>query len=267
MISLLQRLRSLRHRFWYRISERVRWSRGTYRETAAQRLPALPIEQSRRIAALQDRYQVRFERELSAQTSINNYEYLDILDRAWPADTIPPRGRELLCDVGCASFWYAAALDVFFRPRALVGVDVEGFRLFKDGRTRRDYAAGYVEARPHARFVIADYETYSEPADIITAWFPFLTPAAILAWRLPLGLLRPGRLFQQIQHNLKPDGVFVMINHGAREAELAYPLCVAAGLERLWYAAPTSPLNRDRPMVPVVSSWRRAGTPREPPPQ
>jgi SAM-dependent methyltransferase len=267
MVSLLQRLRSLRHRFWYGVSERARWSRGTYRETAAQRLPALPMEQSRRIAALQERYQARFECELSAQTSINNYEYLDILDRAWPGGEVPPRGQELLCDVGCASFWYAAALDVFFRPRALVGVDVEGFRLFKDGRTRRDYAAGYVQARPHARFVIADYETYIEPADVITAWFPFLTPAAILAWRLPLRLLRPERLFQRIQHNLKPDGVFVMINHGAREAELAYPLCVAAGLERLWYAAPTSPLNRDRPMVPVVSSWRRAGTPREPPPQ
>ena len=60
---------------------------------------------------------------------------------------------------GCASFWYAAALEAFFRPRALVGVDVEGYRLFKDGRTRSDYAAGYVGQRPNARFVVADYLT------------------------------------------------------------------------------------------------------------
>ena len=35
----------------------------------------------------------------------------------------------------------------------------------------------------------------AKPADLITAWFPFLTPAAILAWRLPLSLLAPERLF------------------------------------------------------------------------
>ena len=87
------------------------------------------------------------------QTSVNNYEYLDILDDAWPEghawSVTAPRaaqGMELLCDVGCASFWYAAALEAFFRPERVVGVDVEGHRLFKDGRTRIDYAAGYCGA-------------------------------------------------------------------------------------------------------------------------
>ena len=145
------------------------------------------------------------------QTSLNNYEYLDILDHAWSASGAPgrptPARDGLLCDVGCASFWYAAALEAFFRPRAMVGVDVEGYRLFKDGRTRSDYAAGYVGQRPNARFVVADYLGYAEPADVITAWFPFLTPRAILAWRLPLSLLRPERLFRQIHHNLRPGGM------------------------------------------------------------
>jgi SAM-dependent methyltransferase len=257
----------LRHRFWYGLSERARWSRGTFREAPALQLPALPTDQSRRIAALQERYQVRFESELGVQTSLNNYEYLDILDHAWQRHVwqgharpggAPPRPQEVeqLCDVGCASFWYAAALDAFFRPRSMVGVDVEGYRLFRDGRTRSDYAAGYVSQRPHARFVVADYLGYTEPADVITAWFPFLTPGAILAWRLPLSLLRPERLIRQIHHNLKRGGTFLMINHGVEEARLAHPLCIAAGLEPAWQCPAPSPLSRARRRPPVVSSWR-----------
>jgi hypothetical protein len=34
---------------------------------------------------------------------------------------------------------------------------------------------------PNARFMVADTPRRREPADVITAWFPFLTPAAILA--------------------------------------------------------------------------------------
>jgi SAM-dependent methyltransferase len=255
--SLFHRLRSLRHRFWYGVSERVRWSRGAYRETPALQLPALSVEQSRRIAALQHRYQVRFEFELASQTSLNNYEYLDILDHAWPgAAPGRPQGMELLCDVGCASFWYAAALDAFFRPRAMVGVDVEGYRLFKDGRSRNDYAAGYLGQRSNARFVVADYVGYTQPADLITAWFPFLTPGAILAWRLPLGLLRPERLIRQIHRNLNRGGCFVMVNHGPEEARVAHGLCMAAGFRLTHEQWTPSPLSRGRPFPPVVSWWQ-----------
>ena len=257
MYSLTQRLRSLRHRFWFGVSERVRWSRGAFHETPALALPVLPLEQAQRIAALKIRYQVRFEANLSAATSINNYEYLDILDRAWESSGRPrPEGVDV-CDVGCASFWYAATLNAFFRPRRLTGVEVEGYRLFKGGHTRLDYALGYLEREPNTCFVVADYLGHREPADIITAWFPFLTPAAILAWRLPLSLLRPARLMQAIYQNLTPDGLFVMMNHGFEEAGLAHELCIAAGLEPMWQSSPASPLSRDRGKPPVVSGWRR----------
>jgi hypothetical protein len=81
--SLRQRLRSLRHRFWYGVSARVRWSRGAHCETPARELPALAFEQAERIATLRDRYQVQFELKMNSATSRINYEYLDILDRAW----------------------------------------------------------------------------------------------------------------------------------------------------------------------------------------
>src|SRR5271165_2876905 len=191
MYTFFERLRSLRHRFWYGVSERLRWSRGVFYEAPANALPAPGPRQAQRIAALQSRYQVKFENHLNAATSYNNYEYLDILDRAWSAAGLTLRAGGELCDVGCANFWYAEALQAFFRPQRMLGVEVEGYRLYRDGHTRIDYATGYLARVPNARFLIADYRGCELPADLITAWFPFVTAQSILAWRLPLVLLEP----------------------------------------------------------------------------
>jgi SAM-dependent methyltransferase len=257
MYSLFQRLRSWRYGFWYGISERIRWSRGAHEETPARELCTSEPEQAERIAALGNRYQMQFEQRLSAATSINNYEYLDILDRGWAAAGMDRRAGGVLCDIGCASFWYAPTLQIFFRPERLVGVEVEGHRLFRDGRTRIDYARGYLAQLPNAEFVVADYSGYAEPADVITSWFPFLTPAAILAWRLPLSLLAPERLFRRVRHNLRPGGLFFMVNHGLREAELAAHWCTAAGLHLVARWADPGVLSRHRMTPPIVSWWGR----------
>jgi SAM-dependent methyltransferase len=256
MYSLLQRLRSLRHGFWYGVSERIRWSRGAFAETPAREFPPGGREQSERIAALRERYQVQFELRMSAATSINNYEYLDILDRGWGEAGLQQPAGGVLCDIGCASFWYAPTLQAFFRPARMVGVEVEGHRLLKGGRSRIDYAAGYLAPLPEAKFVVADYADYEDPADLITAWFPFLTPAAILAWRLPLSLLAPARLFRQIRRNLRPGGLFFMVNHGHEEAVLAAQLCGAAGLRLAARCTGSGTLGAPRLQPPMLSWWR-----------
>jgi SAM-dependent methyltransferase len=252
----------VRHRLSYGLSERLRFSRGVFHEVPAAELPLLPPEQAERVAALRSRYGVRFEASLCAASSLNNYEYLDIIDRAWSASdrsaaALEHTGGGLVCDVGCASFWYAAALSAFFRPDRLVGVEVEGYRLFKNGRSRADHARGYVSRVPNAEFVVADYAACSLAADVITAWYPFLTPSAILAWRLPLSLLGPERLLARIRRNLKPDGRFFMVNHGPREAETAHGLCSAVGLVLLWQGSAASPLGTHRLEPPMASIWRR----------
>jgi hypothetical protein len=248
----------LRHGFWYRVSERLRWSRGALLETPARELCTVNHEQVKRIAALRGRYQVQFELRMSAATSANNYEYLDILDRGWSSSGMERPMGGVLCDIGCASFWYAATLQTFFRPDRLVGVEVEGHRLFRDGHTRIDYAAGYLAHLPTAEFLVRDYASHDEPADVITSWFPFVTPAAILAWRLPLSLLAPEKLFRQIRHNLRRDGLFFMVNHGLTEAALAKNWCVAAGLIQTARWAEAGALSRHRSRPPVLSWWRRA---------
>jgi len=253
--SLLQRLRSLRHRFWYGISERVRWSRGTFSEAPARKINGLSCGQEERIAALQRAYQTKFEVSMSAMTALNNYEYLDILDRAWvDVGAAPPTGGTLY-DVGCASFWYAAALQAFFRPHSLTGVDIEGHRLGKNGHTRVDYATGYLARLPNARFINADYRQMRAAADVITLWFPFVTSTAILAWRLPLNLLDPKRLIERVSNNLKPGGIVVMVNHGTTEADLASRWCDAAGLRPRFVSSATGVLSERRLAPPILSTW------------
>jgi hypothetical protein len=194
---------------------------------------------------------------LNAATSTNNYEYLDILDRAWADSGLPRPEGGVLCDVGSASFWYAAALHAFFRPRELVGVEIEGHRLFKDGRSRIDYALGYVDQIPGARFLVADYVECELSADVITAWFPFVTPAALLAWRLPLSMLTPDRLFARIYRNLRSGGLLVLVNHGAVEAAIAHEWCNAAGLMPLSSFAEPGVLSGQRMSPACVSCWTR----------
>jgi hypothetical protein len=144
--------------------------------------------------------------------------------------------------------------------QAFTGVEIEAYRLYRDGHTRRDYAMGYLAQVPHARFLVADYTGLDSPADLITAWFPFLTPATILAWRLPLRLLRPAALFARIGRNLCANGQFMMVNHGAAEAAIAARFCIAAGLKLEFQVETASSLSRNRGKPAILSCWRRNGS-------
>jgi len=252
--SMGQLVRSRYHAFWYRLEEGLRWSRGIYRERPAHRLEHLTGCQQARVAWLAHRFAVRFEQWAEAVTAFRNYDYLDILEQSWSAWGQPRPVGGIVHDVGSSNFWYAAALHAFFRPVQLTGVEVEGHRIYRNGYSRLDYAQGYIESVPHAKFVTMDYRSFEQPADVVTAWYPFVTPAPVLAWRMPLTLLDPESLFSRIAANLKPDGLFVMINQGIEEMEIAADRCSRAGLVFQTLCDVRSTLRRRR-VPPVVSWW------------
>ena len=253
--SLPQRLRSLRNRLSLQISNRIRFSRGDYVELGCQRLSLTDADLGARIATLQLKYDVSFEAKLTQATSINNYAYLDLLDRAWGAvGELPPLGRQM-ADVGCASFWYVAALQTFFRPRGLTGYELEAFRRYANGHSRQDYARGYAASWPGTSFKGADYRCVEETSELITCWFPFVSDGPILAWGLPLNLLKPKELMLRIAANLSPGGGLWMVNHGIEEAQIAHHLCTQAGLTLRWQWTDPAPL-RSRPQPPVASYWQ-----------
>jgi hypothetical protein len=192
-------------------------------------LTDLATWQSICIESLQARYGICFESRYGRHTSLANYAYLDLLDQAWTAAGRPVPTGGLVTDVGCANFWYARTLHRFFRPAKLTGVDVEGYRLYRTGYSRYDAAAGYVADLPQTSFVTVDYCEMDEQVDVITAWFPFVTPTPVLAWRLPLTVFSPERLFARIARNLAAGGTLFMVNQGTDEADVAAGYCRQAG--------------------------------------
>jgi hypothetical protein len=83
-------------------------------------------------------------------------------------------------------------------------------------------------------------------------------PAALLAWRLPLSMLKPERLFACIYHNLRPKGLLVLVSHGVAEAATGRLLCKAAGLSLLSTFADVGAFSGHRVSPAVVSCWTRA---------
>lgn len=163
-----QRLRSGYHVFWYRLGEALCWSRGIYRERPAIRLAALTGRQQERILFLKRRYAVRFERYGAQETTLKSYDYLDILDQAWTAWGQSRPSGVAVHDVGSSNFWYARVLQSFFRPSALTGVEVEGYRIYANGYSRWDYAQDYVQGLPQTSFVVSNYAQYDQKADVVS---------------------------------------------------------------------------------------------------
>jgi SAM-dependent methyltransferase len=252
--GLLGRLRSAYYALALVLSESTGRRPRPRPERPAGRLPALDSVAHARVAALAARLPVPFEARYAADTALANYVYLDWLARLYAAAARPPPTAPLMHDVGSASFWYAAALVAFFGPRHLVGIEIEGRRRLRGGLTRHDRALGYVAALPGVEFRVADYTRVRAPVDVVTAFFPFVTPRPVLAWRLPLGVLAPAALFASVVHNLRPGGQFVMVNHGPEEAAVAGRFAAAAGLRAL------ARLDDRLPLVPrtqpaVATLW------------
>jgi len=73
---------------------------------------------------------------------------------------------------------------------------------------------------------------------------------------MPLRVLSPRALFMQIADNLRPSGLFVMINQGIEEAGIAFEFCRRAGLLFESFCEVRG-MVRPRRITPVVSWWRR----------
>ena len=256
-ITLTDRLRSGYHRIWYEATQALRWSRGSYRETPIGTDLNLTPSQRARIKKLAGIYGARFEFRYPPETTLLNYGYLDLLDRASQTLNWTISQHQQVCDVGSSNFAYAAALQTFFHPSNLVGIEVEGHRLYCNGRSRIDYANGHIQDLPNTHYVVRDYRQYNQPAEIITAWFPFVTPKPLLAWRLPLSLFDPAAIFAQIANNLVLGGTFVMINHSPIEATVARNFTEGIGLVCRGQYVHDTPL-RPRTQPAVLTLWHHS---------
>jgi hypothetical protein len=256
--STLTTLQSARHAWSFWLSRRLAGRLRPLQEIPAGTLRDLDAAEQVRVTDLHQRLGVDFAATLNATNARNCYAYLHLLDTAFRQwGLTPPRGGTVV-DVGSASFWYASVLQVCFRPRRLVGVELDGYRRLRSGHLRRDLAAGYV-ANLGGEYLVADYTTLALPSDVVTAWFPFVNEPALLAWGLPLSALRPERLFAGVARNLHPGGWFFMVNQGEGEAGVAREFATGAGL-RLCHRHALPLALAERTVPAVLTAWCRGAS-------
>lgn len=255
--SLLMRLQSLHHAYWLWLSSAIRWRRGNYRERPAGSLDGFKPQQRARIETLKAEYGIAFEQQFDRANTAENYTYLDLLDQfrrhcgqIWPA------GRDTL-DLGSKNFYYAPVLHAAFRPTALTGLEVEGYRLYPNFYSRYDYAQAYIRDLLNTRFVVGDVRAYQEPAGLVTCFYPFVFADVHVAWYLPLHLFDPEAYFAKLARLLRDESYLIMVNQGQAEYAAASALCEHSGLRLCAHLEIARPLTTRR-LPPQVSMWQRS---------
>jgi hypothetical protein len=138
-------------------------------------------------------------------------------------------------DLGSGDFHYAFALQRWLartgvaapRPVDLLGVELDGHGVYRDGRARADHAVAHAALAAcdgaTVRYEVADATRGRWPTvDVATAFFPFLSAYACLQWGLPVSRLQPRRFVQRAVAMVRPGGWLVVVNQTASErAQLA----------------------------------------------
>ncbi len=243
-------LNSLRFRF----HQRLRWSRPGYAERPLGNVSNLPADLQPEIRRLKDVYGISFENRLSEENTRDNYFYLDLLHSSREKWGWTPENPRVL-DVGCKNFYYIDALQAFFKPRSLTGIEVDGYTIYRDGHSRKDYADYYLKPYANASYEVSDLLKHRGTYDVITCFFPFVFPETAALWSLPLSFFDPKAFFAKIESLLEKSGFLWMLNHGEEEWEEARSLLSRTGLRSLGHFAEKNALA-SCDTTACVSLWK-----------
>ncbi|HKP95688.1 MAG TPA: hypothetical protein VJ385_08015 [Fibrobacteria bacterium] len=183
-----------------------------------------------------------------------NLYLLDILEKACEGLPIPegspPAGSIRALDVGSQDWHYVFALERWLRhgtgsrdgrtgaagkterPVFLKGVEVDGYGIYPDFRSRRDYAQAYLAQteNPEVVFEVGDFlKTGGGGYDLLTLFYPFVTRHHLLLWGLPLRFFQPGKLLEKAAALTRPGGWMLVFTHTLKEHDLFLDLGKRAG--------------------------------------
>jgi len=196
---------------------------------------------------LRERYQLDPLRTRStAAVYRKNLYLLDILERAALGLDLPPCGKGPLkaLDVGAQDWHYVFALERWLaqgtavrgagadRHVILRGVELDGYGIYPDLRSRCDYARAYgtQTGNPSVAYEVADFlKVAGADLDVITWFYPFVARHHLLLWGLPLRHFAPARLIEKAARMLRPGGWLVAFTHTLPEQEAFLALGRADG--------------------------------------
>jgi SAM-dependent methyltransferase len=205
-----------------------------------------------RESELRERYRLEPLRSHSTVALYRKNLYLlDILEEAAHGLDLPPRGtgpdglRPLRAlDVGSQDWHYVFALERWLaqgaaaqgagthRDVVLRGVELDGYGIYPDLRSRCDYARAYAAqtGNPSVAYEVADFlDVRGSDLDVITWFYPFVARHHLLLWGLPLRHFAPARLIEKAAMMLRPGGWLAAFTHTLPEQEAFLALCRADG--------------------------------------
>ncbi len=259
----------------FQLSQKIRWKGLPIKEAAHDELNSYfpPTERGRQLV---DRYGlVPWSGKLSRSTWDELLGTLDLLDQipvhffGEGAGKGAKDGRVFnALDVGAKSWRYLGALKSWLERQfsadvgsiALTGVELDAFRLYRNLRTGfsygRYFAKQFSEEKFCCRYEAMDVLDWQKRADLISWFFPFVTPSAHLAWGLPEKLFEPAAIFSHVERLLYPGGRLLMANPGEWEWEIAKQLM---GRLKLIFETRVTGSLHPSPYPIFVSVWSCGG--------
>lgn len=221
---------------------RLRWQRSGYtdppesKEALFAHLTTTQIQAlEKREAELVEQYQLQdFRQQSSRMIYLENLYLLDMLDTLWQQRHLPIPPNPSLCDIGCKNWFYVFALYHFFRKHGgnplLTGIELDGYRVYQDFYSRRDYAEAYIRHLDGCQFIVGDALEHQGNYDVVILFFPFIIPTPLLQWGLPLKHLQPEGIIQKTWELVRPGGILLIQNQGDEEPLVQQTLLNAQGI-------------------------------------
>ncbi len=221
---------SIVNRLAFACRQSLRWRRGAYDEPSESKDGLFadrgdPSHWETLEAGLVDRYDLSaFRLSSSRLRYLETLTYLHFLDVMLEGTCLPaPPGVPLRwLDAGAKNWAYVEAIAAVCRrqamPYELVGVELDGYRVYRDFHSRRDYAETFIRNLPEAQYVVGDVMTCKGPCDVISSFLPFVFRGPALAWGLPADYFRPLDYLRHLVSILAPGGLLLILNQGAEES-------------------------------------------------
>ena len=218
----------------FRLRSRAKFSRSGYREFSS----ASEFADWRSSLASDAARELNHVERLAAPLELwQNYLGLPRLQKnlatLWTLEKVFSEGAEVhrqslasvrvAVDAGTQDFARLPALQFFLGLHSseakFLGVELDAFPPLRNGHSRADIARYLAQSVGNATFVAADFFSWQEPMDFVSAFFPFVSPHPALAWGLPARFGNARLWVAAISRNLKPGGLALVIHQGAWEEE------------------------------------------------
>ena len=96
-------------------------------------------------------------------------------------------------------------------------MEIDAFRVYSNFYTRYDYARYHTQGLANCWYLPKNLLKHQGKYDYITWFYPFVTEVPILAWGLPLRLLKPLKMLEHAANLLKPGGLMLVVNQNEKE--------------------------------------------------